>query len=685
MLSEFILVIFIKIFIFTSIYSSVTFLFFGRFIGRFGVLVLGFFYYFILFCISLYVYYLISKGFFVFFLYSSWISVSLGFNWSFFLDFFSSHMVFLIIIISFLIFLYAFEYLESDPHVIRFLTYLFFFTFFMLVLVSSGNLLQLFLGWEGVGIVSFLLINFWFTRLEANRSAIKAVIFNKIGDLFFIFFIVFVHFFFRTIEIPFLLSIFSFVNLLNVEIFFFGFSFLVNIYSILSVLLFLAAFCKSAQLGLHAWLPDAMEGPTPVSALLHSATMVTAGIFILIRFCTIVFLGGFSNILLIFGSFTAFFGSLFAVFQFDLKKIIAYSTCSQLGFMVSAVGYFNVFGSFFHLFNHAFFKALLFLTAGVLIHALGNLQDIRGMGGLIYYLPTTVLSMFVGFMGLTGFPFFSGFYSKEVLIFCLLVFSDDFVYILSFFLLFSASILTLKYSFSIIYLFLFNRFFFGFKSLLKTNMEPGLFSLFGFFILILFTIFGGFFFEDTFVGLSFLCFGFIGSYFKFIDLYYYPFVFLEREFIFSFFRYFFFFFFIFLINYYKFFYTMSFSSESLLFKLINIRDLLKFRQARMNFLSSVGGSFNILYRSIANFVLFFGYRWFFIIFERGFMEKFGPFGLVNFVFFLSKRFQYLLDVKLDLFIKIVFFFFCFSLFYILSNFFFIPIVVFSFLFLEFII
>ena len=572
-------------------------------------------------------YYVSYQGFFCYLILGSWFLPILGFTWSLFLDFFSLHMIFLIVIISFFVFLYAFEYLESDPHIVRFLAYLCFFTFFMLILVTAGNLLQLFLGWEGVGLISFLLINFWFTRLEANRSAIKAVLFNKIGDISLIFFMVVLFFFFKTLEIPTLISLISFTSLYIFKFYFFGIIFNVNLYFLLSCLLCISAFGKSAQLGLHAWLPDAMEGPTPVSALLHSATMVTAGVFILIRFSVIIFLGGFSFFLVFFGSLTAFLAALFAAFQFDIKKIIAYSTCSQLGFMVAAVGYLNILGGFFHLFNHAFFKALLFLTAGALIHAIQDCQDIRKMGGLINYLPLTTLSMFVGFVGLSGFPFFSGFYSKEIVIFCLLSFFNNFTYLVSFCLLFSASILTLRYCFLIIYLLIFNPSFFGYKAWLKKVDEPSVLSILVFFFLICFTCFGGFFFEDVFVGVGVGASSFWFFILYFFDFSFDTFVFFEREFFFSFFRYFFFV--VFIYNLALACLLKSSLKYSLIFQIFSFKTLLKTRQVHKIFLTATGGTFGFFYQIFSNFVLFFSYKWFFILLDRGFLERFGPFGFFN--------------------------------------------------------
>ena len=305
------------------------------------------------------------------------------------LDFYSSYLVWVVFVVSFLVHLYSTVYLGGDPRLATFLGYLTLFTFFMVVLLVSPNYVQLFMGWEGVGLTSYLLVNFWTTRAAANKSALKALLVNRVGDLFFLW------------------GVFLLVR----EGHTLGFSPFVGGPPGVAVLLVGAAAAKSAQLGLHTWLPDAMEGPTPVSALIHAATMVTAGVFLLFRGPHLVEpLRGFLGYL---GTLTALFAGTVALFQFDLKRVIAYSTCSQLGFMVVAYSVGSPELSLYHLGNHAFFKALLFLLAGLVIHALADEQDLRRMGGLARTLPVTYSLFVVGSLALGGFPFLSGFYSKD--------------------------------------------------------------------------------------------------------------------------------------------------------------------------------------------------------------------------------------------------------------------------------
>nr|YP_011017032.1 NADH dehydrogenase subunit 5 [Gracilaria hainanensis]WQB61710.1 NADH dehydrogenase subunit 5 [Gracilaria hainanensis] len=345
---------------------------------------------------------------------NSWIEVGiLKISWGFLFDSLTVTMLVVITVISNLVHLYSLEYMQSDPHLPRFMAFLEIFTFFMLVLVTADNLVQMFVGWEGVGLASYLLINFWFTRLAANQSAIKALVVNRVGDFGLSLGILTVFYIFQSVDY---FTIFSLSPLFsNYSLNFGGIDILVL--TLISIFIFVGAVGKSAQLGLHTWLPDAMEGPTPVSALIHAATMVTAGVFLLIRFSPLLeFSPTILNILVIFGSFTAFFAGMSGIFQNDLKRVIAYSTCSQLGYMIFACGIscYNV--SMFHLVNHAFFKALLFLSAGSIIHALANEQDMRRMGSLVKVLPLTYSLMLIGSLALVGFPFLTGFYSKDFIL-----------------------------------------------------------------------------------------------------------------------------------------------------------------------------------------------------------------------------------------------------------------------------
>jgi proton-translocating NADH-quinone oxidoreductase chain L len=283
----------------------------------------------------------------------------------------------------------------------------------MLVLVTADNLVQMFVGWEGVGLCSYLLINFWFTRIQANKSAIKAMVMNRVGDFGLVIGILFSFITFKAVDYA---TIFSMVPVMtNTTITFLSFEFEVLI--VITTFMFIGAVGKSAQLGLHTWLPDAMEGPTPVSALIHAATMVTAGVFLIAR-CSPMYeyVPGVLTVVSIIGACTAFFAATIGLLQNDLKKVIAYSTCSQLGYMVFACGLSNYSAGIFHLVNHAFFKALLFLGAGSVIHSVADEQDMRKMGGLKNLIPFTYSMIVIGSLALSGFPFLSGFYSKDLIL-----------------------------------------------------------------------------------------------------------------------------------------------------------------------------------------------------------------------------------------------------------------------------
>jgi proton-translocating NADH-quinone oxidoreductase chain L len=334
-------------------------------------------------------------------------------KWGFLFDSLSITMFLVITFVSVLVQLYATEYMSHDLNRTRFTAYLGLFVFFMILLVSADNYIQMFIGWEGVGLVSYLLINFWYTRVEAARSALKAVGVNKFGDYAFVMALIFMFKYFNSVEFE---TIFSTANFKVLDqINFLGVNF--PILSFISFFILIAAVGKSAQLGLHTWLPDAMEGPTPVSALIHAATMVTAGVYLLVRSSPLIeFSPKILALTAIIGATTALFGASTALFQNDLKKVIAYSTCSQLGYMVCACGLSAYSAAMFHLVTHAFFKALLFLCAGSVIHALSDEQDMRKMGGLIKILPFTYAMMTIGSLSLMGFPFLAGYFSKDLIL-----------------------------------------------------------------------------------------------------------------------------------------------------------------------------------------------------------------------------------------------------------------------------
>jgi proton-translocating NADH-quinone oxidoreductase chain L len=304
--------------------------------------------------------------------------------------------------------------MSEDPHRPRFISYLSLFTFFILILVTADNFVQMFVGWEGVGLCSYLLINFWFTRIQANKAAIQAILVNRIGDLGLALGMVAIFAAFGTLEYE---SVFNAaIHWVNESTVGEGRSLFTGTFGItvITLLLFVGAVGKSAQLGLHTWLPSAMEGPTPVSALIHAATMVTAGVFLIARCSPLFELSEVSLTVVGFiGAATAFFAATVGLVQNDIKKVIAYSTCSQLGYMVMAAGMSAYAFSVFHLGTHAFFKALLFLSAGSVIHAVYDEQDMRKIGGLAKVLPITYAMIFIGSISLIGFPFISGFYSKD--------------------------------------------------------------------------------------------------------------------------------------------------------------------------------------------------------------------------------------------------------------------------------
>ena len=344
----------------------------------------------------------------------TWLDVE-GFHadWTLRFDTLSAVMVAMVTFIATLIHIYSVGYMSHDATVPRFFSYLSLFTFAMLMLVTANNLLQLFFGWEGVGLASYLLIGYWYDRPSACRAAIKAFVVNRVGDLFFAVGIALVFATFGTIEFP---DIFAQIGPhANDTYHVLGSTW--RAYEVIGVLLFLGAMGKSAQIGLHVWLPDAMEGPTPVSALIHAATMVTAGVFLVARMSPLLeFAPGATNFITVIGGTTALFAATIGCVQNDIKRVIAYSTCSQLGYMFVAAGVGAYQVSIFHLFTHAFFKALLFLGAGAVIHAMSDEQDIRKMGGIWRKIPVTYAVMWVGSLALAGIPIFAGYYSKDAIL-----------------------------------------------------------------------------------------------------------------------------------------------------------------------------------------------------------------------------------------------------------------------------
>ncbi|MGI9492840.1 MAG: NADH-quinone oxidoreductase subunit L [Geminicoccaceae bacterium] len=334
-------------------------------------------------------------------------------DWTIRVDPLSGIMMFVVSTVSTLIHIYSIGYMSHDPHVPRFMAYLSLFTFFMLALVTADNFLQLFFGWEGVGLVSYLLIGFWYTKPSACAAAIKAFLVNRVGDVGFALGIAGVYLVFDSVEFDVVFS--RAAEFADYSIIMFGTE--VHALTLVTFLLFIGAMGKSAQLGLHTWLPDAMEGPTPVSALIHAATMVTAGVFLVARCSPLFELSPWTlGFVTFIGASTAFFAATIGLVQNDIKRVIAYSTCSQLGYMFFACGVGAYSVGIFHLYTHAFFKALLFLSAGSVIHAMSDEQDMRNMGGIWRKIPATYAMMWIGLLALAGMPIFAGYFSKDLVL-----------------------------------------------------------------------------------------------------------------------------------------------------------------------------------------------------------------------------------------------------------------------------
>ena len=401
--------------IFLSVTGSFLSGLFGRFLGSMGSSIITTSCLAVSFLTSIFIFYEVSLvGCFVYIKLFTWInSEILNIDWGFMFDSLTVVMCFVITFISLLVHLYSTEYMSHDPHIARFVSYLSLFTFFMLILVTGDNFVQMFVGWEGVGLCSYLLINFWFTRIQANKAAIKAMILNRIGDFSLVIGILIIFTIYKSVDyatVAVLTPFFKYetVNFLNINC---------NILNMLSILLLVGCAGKSAQLGLHTWLPDAMDAPTPVSALLHAATMVVSGVFLLARASFIYECStSILKYVAFLGAITAFVAATTGLVQNDLKRVIAYSTCSQLGYMVFACGLSNYSVAIFHFSNHAFFKALLFLSAGSVIHSVNDEQDLRKMGGLKLLIPFTYSMMVIGSLALIGFPFLTGFYSKDLIL-----------------------------------------------------------------------------------------------------------------------------------------------------------------------------------------------------------------------------------------------------------------------------
>ena len=429
---------------------------------------------------------------------SPWIIAgSFKLYWDFIFDSLTATMLVVVLTISTVVHIYSISYMAHDPHINRFMSYLSLFTFFMIVLVTANNYIQMFVGWEGVGLCSYLLINFWYTRIQANKAAIKAMLVNRVGDINIIFAIVTIFYVFKSVDYS---TVFALAyNYVNSTINIFNFD--ISVLDLICIFIFIGAVGKSAQVGLHVWLPDAMEGPTPVSALIHAATMVTAGVFVICRSSFIFEYAPTALIIVtIVGAITAFYSASIGLVQNDLKKVIAYSTCSQLGYMVFACGISGYNVSMYHLANHAFFKALLFLSAGSVIHSMHDEQDMRKMGGLLKILPFTYAMFLIGSFALLGVPFLSGYYSKDLILelsFATYSVSGHFAYILGTL----AAFFTAFYSVRLLILTFITKTNAYKQVINKAHDAPVLLAL-PLFILSIFSIFVGYFTKDMAVGLG---------------------------------------------------------------------------------------------------------------------------------------------------------------------------------------
>ena len=383
-----------------------------------------------------------------------WISVGdLNIGMGYLIDKFSAIMLVVVLSISSIVHLYSIGYMKEETDFKRFFSYIALFTFSMILLVISNNLVQLFIGWEGVGLVSYLLIGFFYKKQSAIKANLKAFLVNRIGDMFFILGIVMVYAAFDSFDYKTIFLNLNKIDLENLEIYF-GLSYI----DFSCLFLFIGAMAKSAQIPLHVWLPDSMEGPTPISALIHAATMVTAGIFMIGRLSPLYVLTEFTaDFILLVGASTALFIGAIAIFENDIKKVIAYSTISQLGYMVAALGINAFTVSFFHLYTHAFFKALLFLCAGSIIMSLHHNQDIRKMGGLKSKLPITYVSFMIGTLCIIGFPLTSGFFSKDLLLEVML-YENSSISFVAYLMLLLAALVTTIYSLRLLFLVFYNKY-----------------------------------------------------------------------------------------------------------------------------------------------------------------------------------------------------------------------------------
>ena len=607
--------------IFLPFLGSVAAGLFGFYIGRKGSVFITTLTTFLSCVFSLIIIYNSITNEYEYFIYiSKWISSGLfNCNWCFLFDSLTMIMLIVITSISTLVHLYSSQYMANDPHLSRFMSYLSLFTFFMIILITGDNFMQMFVGWEGVGFCSYLLINFWFTRLQANKAAIKAMLINRISDLILLLGVLTIFYNIRTIEY---FSTFAAISIVK-DFYFIFCNYILSIVDVACILIFIGAMGKSAQIFLHLWLPDAMEGPTPVSALIHAATMVTAGVYLIARCSPMFEYSMFSlKVITVIGASTAFFASTVGLVQNDFKKIVAYSTCSQLGYMFFACGLSNYPLAIFHLSNHAYFKALLFLCSGAVIHAMGDEQDIRKMGGLRRILPFTYIMFLIGSLSLMGFPFLTGFYSKDLILevaFASFSETGHFAYWLGTI----GAFFTAFYSTRLLF-FAFLSETNAYKNIIKNAHDVPLEMGIPLGLLAFGSIFIGYISKDMFVGL--------GSNFWNNSIYINPFhnQMIDAEFLPTFFKIlpvilsflglfgaFYLYFFKF-----KFLYNLKISKYGLYF---------------YNFLNRKWYFDKIYYEFINQYILQIGYNFTYKMVDKGLIEICGPYGLTTMFSFLSQR------------------------------------------------
>ncbi len=542
-----------------------------------------------------------------------WIDAeSINVRWGFYFDSLTVSMLIPVLIVSSLVHVYSIGYMSHDPHNQRFFSYLSLFTFMMIILVTGNNFILMFVGWEGVGVCSYLLVSFWFTRIAANQSSLSAFLTNRVGDCF--------------LTIGMFAILWSFGNLDYTTVFSLAPYYSENVIIIIGICLLIGAMAKSSQVGLHVWLPMAMEGPTPVSALIHAATMVTAGVYLLMRVSPLI---EYSSIVLLLclwiGAITTVFSSLIGLFQQDIKKVIAYSTMSQLGMMVIAIGLSSYNIALFHLINHAFYKGLLFLGAGAVIHAVADNQDFRKYGGLISYLPLTYSVMLIASLSLVAFPFMTGFYSKDFIIesaFGKYYISSIIVY----FIAVIGAMFTTLYSVKVLYLtFLTNPNgpIINYKQAHAAH-EGDIYMSLPLIILAIFSIFFGYITKDIFIGLG-------SDFFSDNSLFIHPKheIMLDTEFA--------------VPTFYKLlplFFTLSLSIASIIFTEFLPKLVIKFKFS--NFGYNIFSFFNQRFlvemfynKYISGIILNLGAQTTKIM-DKGSVEKFGPYGLENKIYDISK-------------------------------------------------